>query len=227
MSLILNIDTTTESAFVNIAKDAVVIAELFNNQQKDHAGFLQPAIQTLINTIGISLSELDAIAVSAGPGSYTGLRVGMASAKGLCYALNKPLLMISSLEILAHAAIAESSDVSADSLFCAMIDARRMEVFTAVYDRLLNIVLAPCAMVLDQNSYGDLTAKQPVVFSGNAVEKWKTVCGQSNVFFKTGINATVSMSELSYKKFESVDFSELAYAEPFYVKDFFTTALRS
>src|SRR5665647_1392282 len=110
MSIILNIDTAIDIAYISIAKDGEIVEAMSNTEKKDHGGFLQPAIQTLLKNTSISIKELDAIAISAGPGSYTGLRVGMASAKGLCYALNKPLIAIGTLEILAFSAILETNN---------------------------------------------------------------------------------------------------------------------
>ena len=105
MSLILNIDTATENAQISFAKDGIVLQSVSNDLQKDHAAFLQTAIQQLLKTVGISLNNIDAVAIAAGPGSYTGLRVSMASAKGLCYALNKPLIALNTLEVLTIAAL--------------------------------------------------------------------------------------------------------------------------
>ena len=145
MSLILNIDTATDIAHISISKSGVILDSVTNKEQKDHGSFLQPAIQQLLKNNFISIQELDAIAISAGPGSYTGLRVGMASAKGLCFALEKPLITISSLEIIAYAAILEAGTQTANTgvLFCPMIDARRMEVFTALFSPELEPVLEP------------------------------------------------------------------------------------
>ena len=133
MSLILNIDTASEKAHVSFAKNGLIINSLSCESQKEHASFLQTAIQQLTKNTNIFLTDIDAVAVTAGPGSYTGLRVGMASAKGLCYALKKPLITISSLEVLTISALDLFQNTGESVLLCPMIDARRMEVFTAVY----------------------------------------------------------------------------------------------
>ncbi len=142
MGLILNIDTATETAQVSFAKDGKVLQSLTNELQKDHASFLQTAIQQLAKKNNLILTDVDGIAVTAGPGSYTGIRVGMASAKGLCYALNKPLIAINTLQVLTVAAQQELNNAS-EILFCPMIDARRMEVFTAIYNNTLAEILPP------------------------------------------------------------------------------------
>src|SRR5665647_1745116 len=147
MALILNIDTATESAIISISEKDKIIDSVTNSNQKDHASFLQPAIKNLLQKADLSINKLNAIAVTAGPGSYTGLRVGMASAKGLCYALKIPLITINTLEVMALSSLKQIHDPSA--LYCPMIDARRMEVFTAVYDHHLTEIIKPCSMILD------------------------------------------------------------------------------
>ncbi|MBA2250622.1 MAG: tRNA (adenosine(37)-N6)-threonylcarbamoyltransferase complex dimerization subunit type 1 TsaB, partial [Chitinophagaceae bacterium] len=144
MALILNIDTCTENAIVSLANNDVIIGTMNNSNQKDHASFLHTAIKNLLDKSGILISQLNAIAVTAGPGSYTGIRVGMAAAKGLAYALQIPLISLNTLEVIAMCSIIQSENK--DAFFCPMIDARRMEVFTAVYDQFLKEIIAPCAM---------------------------------------------------------------------------------
>jgi tRNA threonylcarbamoyladenosine biosynthesis protein TsaB len=223
MSLILNIDTATEIAQVSIARDGVVLKDAINKDAKEHAAFVQPAIKHIMNMAGIGLSEIDAIAVMAGPGSYTGLRVGMASAKGLCYALNKPLLAINTLESMAMAVVI-AGGLDEKKLLCPMIDARRSEVFTAIYDHSLNILLAPKALILDENSYAVFLDKDPVVFFGNGSDKWKTICKHPNAEFQCVNIDSAPMAFLSYKKFSDKipQFSDPAYLEPLYIKEFYT-----
>jgi len=146
LAILLHIDTATEKAGVCISQDFKVLAIETNDAQKNHASFVQPAIQALLKSTGIARSQIDAISVTAGPGSYTGLRVGMATAKGLAYALNKPLILKNTLEVMAYAAIQDSmavGQINANMLFCPMIDAGRMEVFTGLYDASLQIVTPP------------------------------------------------------------------------------------
>ena len=153
MSIILNIDTASEKAHVSFAKDGQVVAVLHSSSQKEHASFLQSAIEQLVSTTGIELPQIDAVAVTAGPGSYTGLRVGMASAKGLCYALQKPLIAINTLEMMAKSAVLFLKKTDKEVLLCPMMDARRMEVFTAIYKQDLQIVLNSSAIILDWFSF--------------------------------------------------------------------------
>ena len=133
MALILIIDSAFEQCVVALSNNEEVIAHEESIVQKDHASFLQPAIKKVCDTASLNLSSIDAIAVVNGPGSYTGLRVGLASAKGIAYVLNKPLLLLNTLDVLAFALQKESS-LKTNILFCPMIDARRMEVFTALYN---------------------------------------------------------------------------------------------
>jgi len=223
MSLILNIDTATEIAQVSIARDGVVLKDAVNKDSKEHAAFVQPAIKNIMALAGITLAEIDAIAVMAGPGSYTGLRVGMASAKGLCYALNKPLLAINTLESMAMAVVM-AADREEKKLLCPMIDARRSEVFTAIYDLSLNILLEPQAIILDENSYVGLLNEHPVVFFGNGSDKWKTICKHPNAEFQCVNIDSAAMAFLSFKRFSDKipKFSDPAYLEPLYIKEFYT-----
>jgi tRNA threonylcarbamoyladenosine biosynthesis protein TsaB len=223
MSLILNIDTATEIAQVSIARDGVVLKDAVNKDAKEHAAFVQPAIKSIMAIAGISLAEIDAIAVMAGPGSYTGLRVGMASAKGLCYALNKPLLAINTLESMAMAAVL-ADDPGKKKLLCPMIDARRSEVFTAIYDQSLNILLQPEALILDENSYATLLNENPIVFFGSGSDKWKTLCKHPNAEFQCVNIDSAAMAGLAFKKYSAGDrhFSDPAYLEPLYIKEFYS-----
>ena len=219
MSLILNIDTATETAQVSFAKDGIVLQSLHNDLQKDHAAFLQTAIQQLAKAAAVSLTDVDAIAVTAGPGSYTGLRVGMSGAKGLCYALNKPLIAINTLEVLTVAATQHHA-IDGATLYCPMIDARRMEVFTALYDHTLTIALHPCAMVLNEGSFSGELSQNRIVFFGSGATKWQAVCKHSNASFAVVSNLQDAMANLSYNYFKSQQFANLAYSEPFYLKEF-------
>ena len=225
MSLILNIDTATETAYINIAENGVSLGEARNEEMKDHAGFLQTAIQALAKKIGINLHELEAIAVTAGPGSYTGLRVGMASAKGLCYALNKPLITMGTLEVMTDRAILQSDHISKHpkALFCPMIDARRMEVFTAIYTGNFDIIQSPEALILTDHSYEKLLSENIVYFFGNGSKKWQNICISSNVIFLSLNTDALYMSRVSYKEFCSKKFADLAYCEPMYLKEFDST----
>lgn len=223
MSWILHIDTSLETAFVSIAKDGNIISSRSNENQKDHASFLEPAIQSVAEEAGIRLADLSVIAVVYGPGSYTGLRVGMASAKGLCYALNKPLIVLSNLELLTIAAIGEYKKSGDHSLFCPMIDARRMEVYTAVYDEKLNVIKHPYALILDPDSYSSLLLNSCINFFGNGSNKWRILCDHKNARFIDISAKNAAITQLSLQKLAEQSFTSIAYAEPLYIKEFYTT----
>jgi len=222
MSYILNIDTSLETASVSIAENAMIIAAAKNDIQKEHAGFLHIAIKEISAQASFDLKNIDAIAVTNGPGSYTGLRVGMASAKGLCYALNKPLITVGNLNALAFASISKMREsVLKNALFCPMIDARRMEVFTSIYDQEMVEILAPCAMLLNTESFINFSEKNQIVFSGSGALKWSKIAALENSTFLFDTDITEAISKLSYKKFKQGDFTDLKYSEPLYVKEFF------
>jgi tRNA threonylcarbamoyladenosine biosynthesis protein TsaB len=220
LALILNIDTATENASVALCNKEMVLALESNTIQNEHASFLQPAIEKIINNTGISLQQLDAIAVSNGPGSYTGLRVGLASAKGLCFALNKPLITLNTLEVMATATIAENKE----GLHCPMIDARRMEVFTAIYNSSLEPQILPSAMILEENSFEKLLKKDKIIFSGSGSLKAKNIIHHSNAIFSTTVYNAAFANKISQSKYKNNVFENVAYATPNYLKEFYTTA---
>ena len=217
MPLILNIDTSTDSASVCLAKNEQVLVFKKNNRQRDHASWLHPAIHELMQEAATQLSDIDAIAVTIGPGSYTGLRVGLAAAKGICYALEKPLLTVNTLLVMANAVKYEHAD-----LICPMIDARRMEVFTALYTKELDQVKAPVAMIIDETSFAAELASKTICFSGNGSEKFKKVIKNGNALFSDSSFDVSHMVSLSNALFLKKQFSDLAYIEPLYLKDFYT-----
>lgn len=222
MSLILNIDTATEQAGICLAREGQVLQLLESAEQKNHAAFVQPAIEQLLRETGISLASVDAVAVTSGPGSYTGLRVGLASAKGICYALGKPLILINTLEVMAHSAIVQNeSGMDPLTLICPMIDARRMEVFTAVYDLSLREIWPPQALIVEEHSFDSLLRTYPVCFTGNGYPKLKGLLSHNNVNFCHTRHHVAGLATLAQKAFEHQRFANLAYSEPFYVKEFF------
>ena len=220
MSLILNIDTSTETASVCIAEDGGVLTSISNPHQKDHAAFLHNAINDIIKKNSLKLSSLSAIAVTKGPGSYTGLRVGMASAKGLCYALNKPLITIGSLEVMANAVIEAIGPQNEPALYCPLIDARRMEVYTALYDSQMKEMSTPKALILNESSFEEILSNQKVYFFGSGAAKFETVLSNKNAFFLPIERSMVSMSRLSFNQYLERKFTDLVDSEPLYIKDF-------
>ncbi|MBL0884565.1 MAG: tRNA (adenosine(37)-N6)-threonylcarbamoyltransferase complex dimerization subunit type 1 TsaB, partial [Chitinophagaceae bacterium] len=223
MSYFLNIDTATEQASVCLSEDDRVLEMLISTDQKNHASFLQPAIQSLLQKTGLSLTQIDAVAVTGGPGSYTGLRVGLASAKGICFTLNKPLIIINTLEVMALAAM-EGENKEEKFLICPMIDARRMEVFAAVYDQTLQIIMEPQPMILDPDSFSEILQKQSVLFFGSGAEKLKGILSHPNLRFKTGHHHAGHLAQMVLKPFADQSFADIAYSEPLYLKAFFDTS---
>lgn len=215
MSIILNIDTAVETSSVCLAKNNNPIAIKTNPSQKDSAAWLHIAIKDLMKEHNLTLNELDAIAVSEGPGSYTGLRVGMSTAKGLCYVAQKPLIAINTLQMMAVAAQDESTD-----LICPMIDARRMEVFTAVFSHQLGYILPATNLILNENSFEDILKDQTILFFGNGSAKFQQLIKHHNAIFKTLEISALLMVSLSNEKFVKQNFANLAYLQPFYGKDF-------
>lgn len=225
MSYFLNIDTATEQASVCISQNDQVLDMLISYDQKNHASFLQPAIQELVIKTGIPLQAMDAVAVTGGPGSYTGLRVGLASAKGICFTLKKPLIIINTLEVMAFAAM--ENEENNDQWYCPLIDARRMEVFTAIYDRHFHTLLSPQPMILDAHSFENFLEKQPIVFSGSGAEKLKGILSHPLARFKTTLYDAGHLALLAQKPFADQSFADIAYSEPFYLKAFFDTNKKS
>lgn len=217
--MLLLIDTSTDKASVCLASNGTLIAEHVDLVQTNHAAFLQPAIKKILAENSVLLKDIQAIAVMAGPGSYTGLRVGMASAKGLCYALQIPLITINTLEVMATTLLASMDEADRKhTLLCPMIDARRMEVFTAVYNADMIEVVKPCAMVIEPNSFVDLIRQHRFFITGNGAEKIKPVLEHQNLFFDEIKNLNPTFALLADSKFRSEIFSSLAYTEPLYLK---------
>ncbi|OQY95668.1 MAG: tRNA (adenosine(37)-N6)-threonylcarbamoyltransferase complex dimerization subunit type 1 TsaB [Sphingobacteriales bacterium UTBCD1] len=217
MAIILNIDTALETASVCLSQDGKAVITSVNKEQKDHASWLQPAIVHLMKESGYKLNVLNAIAVSIGPGSYTGMRVGLSSAKGLCYALNIPLITVSTLVMMAHAARNEEAD-----LLCPMIDARRMEVFTAVYTRSLKEFVKPQALVLNAGVFSELLSSHEILFFGSGSKKFISLLNHDNAFFKDVNFDASDLSSIATEKFIAHRFADLAYSEPEYLKEFFS-----
>ena len=205
MALILQVETATTSCSVAIAKDGVVLAYKEANERNIHAEVITRFVEHAINEAGVSYQQLDAIAVSCGPGSYTGLRIGISTVKGLCYALDKPLIAIETLEAMSSGAKLNKV-YNNDMLLCPMIDARRMEVFTAVFDSEGNRVQATSALIIDENSFNDLLKDRKILFFGDGSEKCQAVLNSNpNAAFLTGFaNSAVYLSEKAFENSASV-----------------------
>lgn len=224
--LILSIDTTTRGCSVALHQDEILVASYDLLTDRSSSAMLTTLMKNTVEHAGFSLSELDAVAVAKGPGSYTGLRVGVSTAKGLCYALDKPLIAISSLEAL-------TTQITAfypkDFLFCPMIDARRMEVFAAVYTSTLESILPTQAVIVDADSFGELLQDRSVVFFGDGAAKCEPVLGtHAYAFFpKQAVEPSArTVGALATKAYASTQFEDLASFEPYYLKDFMGTKPR-
>jgi tRNA threonylcarbamoyladenosine biosynthesis protein TsaB len=215
MSLILNLETATKNCSVALAKDGKTIAcKEIAAQNFSHAEKLHVFIEEILSENNIQFSDLNAIAVSQGPGSYTGLRIGVSSAKGLCYALNIPLIAVDTLQLLAKQITIENG------IILPMIDARRMEVFSAFYNKNHIQIRSTQAEIIDESSYQEISGTIHLV--GDGIEKFKnTLTDEKFIFHSDAVFPSAKeMSELSYDKFKIKDFVDVAYFEPFYLKDF-------
>lgn len=222
MNYILNIHTTSEKAIVNLCDGNVILDTLENDHSKEHAAFLHIGIQQILQRAGVSPKQLKAVGVTGGPGSYTGIRVGLATAKGLCFALKIPLMIFNTLELMAFSVIENTANKNA--WFCPLIDARRMEVFTAVYDAHLNEVIPPSAMILDENSFANLLGTMPLYFFGSGAVKFKKLLNDnsSQAFFPPEVVSSEALAAFSWNKFQKSEFENLMISEPIYIKEFYT-----
>jgi tRNA threonylcarbamoyladenosine biosynthesis protein TsaB len=216
----LHINTALDKAYIAVSLDGQILGYLENLQQKEHASFLQPAIKDLFLSLNKKVRELSSISVVNGPGSYTGLRVGLAAAKGICYACQIPLICISTLEWLAVPHLNKGFDC-----IIPMIDARRMEVFTAAFNNSLQPLLSPCALVLDDNSFSDILPEKKTMFTGSGAFKVSQhIRDQYDCECTPVCSGAEEQAILAKMMFEQRLFADLVYAEPYYLKAFFTTA---
>ena len=228
MALILNLETSTEVCSVALAQDGVVTHVRENLSGQNHAMLLTVFVKEILEESKISVDQLDAVAVSGGPGSYTGLRIGVSVAKGICYAARLPLVAITSLEAMAHYIIQNIENVYPQRpdniLFCPMIDARRMEVYTSFYDIKGSQVRCIQADIIDHQSYLPYLEDNLVLFFGNGADKCKETISHPNAVFVDFIHTSANhMAPLSEKDYMKQKFADLAYYEPFYLKDFVAT----
>jgi tRNA threonylcarbamoyladenosine biosynthesis protein TsaB len=217
MGLLLHIDTAGEIGSIAVSNNEQLLGQKTNTQQLDHASWIHTAIAQLLHEVNYSLQQLEAISVTIGPGSYTGLRVGLSTAKGLCYALQKPLIAIPTLELMASVVACDPQEWIAP-----LIDARRMEVYTAIYDANLQVVQSAQAMVLDAQSFSASLSSQKIVFTGNGMEKFKKLCVASTARFVETQALASAMIPLALRRFTQKDFADVVYTEPLYVKAFYT-----
>jgi tRNA threonylcarbamoyladenosine biosynthesis protein TsaB len=219
MALILSLETSTRICSVALHDGIRLLAELEVNQEQAHASRLAPLIQDVLKQSSVTPKQLAAVATSAGPGSYTGLRIGTSTAKGLCYSLSIPLLSVPTLDVMAMEAIGKLNETSA--LFVPMIDARRMEVYCEVVDHQLRVQVPTIAAIIDENSFHELLASHKLFLFGDGADKCKSVLKHENAVFVEGIFPRAkTLGKMARRKFEEKEFEDLVNFGPFYLKEF-------
>ncbi len=219
---ILNLETATKNCSVSISKNGELVAlKEICEANFSHAEKLHQFIKDTLQESLLTFEDLSAVAVSKGPGSYTGLRIGVSAAKGLCFALDIPLISIFTLESLSNAITIESG------VIIPLLDARRMEVFTAIFDANYNTVKETYNHILDENSFSEYLQKGKVTFLGDGTPKTKEIISHNNaIFLENYFPSAKEMVVLSYKKYQNSSFEDVAYFEPFYLKDFHMTVAK-
>ena len=221
MSRILCVDTSSFICSVSVFENLSLISSNSTEVEKSHSKLLIQLIDQSLKDAKIKINEVDAFAVSMGPGSYTGLRIGVSTIKGLCYSLEKPLISINTLEILSKSAFNYINDHN-DFFICPMIDARRMEVFTKMLDNDFNEVEKDKALILDDKSFNDIGGGKSIYFFGDGSNKFQKITNNKNFHFIDNIiSSSKHMGELANIKYENKQFENLTTFEPFYIKDFF------
>ena len=221
MSRILCVDTSSFICSVSVFENLSLISSNSSEVEKSHSKLIIQLIDQSLKDAKIKINELDAFAVSMGPGSYTGLRIGVSTIKGLCYSLDKPLISINTLEILSKSALNHINNYN-DFFICPMIDARRMEVFTKMLDNDFNEVEKDKALILDDKSFNDIGGGKSIYFFGDGSNKFQKIINNKNFHFIDNIiSSSKNMGELANIKYENNQFENLTTFEPFYIKDFF------
>lgn len=218
MANILLIETSAETCSVAIACDGKIINSQMSDEAMQHASHLPLYVEAAVKLLKEQGIALDAVAVSGGPGSYTGLRIGVSTAKGLCYALGCKLIAVDTLKVIATAF---KQSKPANMVICPLIDARRMEVYTTMYDCALNEISPAEAKIIDENSFSDID--RPIYFCGSGAEKCSKVIQNPNAKFDTTVKPLATMmGELAEEAYRDNQFEDVAYYEPFYLKEFYT-----
>lgn len=218
MSLILSLETSVDTCSVAVHESGKLLTSATIEEPQAHASKLGLLIQKVLKDSNQSAKALDAIAVASGPGSYTGLRIGVSTAKGLCYSLDIPLIAINTLELMAFQA---SQSMNEEAFLCPMIDARRMEVYSLLMDSSLSILEPIKAEIIDEQSYFHLLKNNRIAFFGNGAEKCKSIIANPNALFIDGIiPSAISLGEMASRKFEKTEVEDLIHFEPLYLKEF-------
>lgn len=218
MAFILSLETSVDTCSVALHNQSELLATQTINEPQMHASKLAGLIEEVLKAASVQTKNLQAVAITSGPGSYTGLRIGISTAKGLCYALTVPLVTLNTLELLAYQA---SHLTTSDTLLCPMIDARRMEVYCTIVDSLRNTVRPVTAEIIDETSFIDILQEKRIAFFGNGSSKCKAVINHPNAVFIDGIIPVASsLGEVAFKEFTQNQFEDLVHFEPFYLKEF-------
>ncbi len=232
MSLLLSIETSTSICSVALHEEGSLIKSIQNDVPQSASSQLAVMIDQALELTKKKANQIQAVVVSAGPGSYTGLRIGVATAKGICYALNIPLLSVNTLELLAYQysstkleaspfSIGEGSEMILSEVLCPMLDARRMEVYCMLLDSSLSILEPTHAKIIDESSFKDQLNRLPIYFFGNGADKCREAIKHPNAHFISGIAPSAAkLGELGFKKYKEALFEDVATFEPFYLKDF-------
>lgn len=221
--MILNIETATNVCSVCLSEEGNIIAQKISYEDKSHSELLTVFVEQIVAEKNIELKNLDAIAVSMGPGSYTGLRIGVSAAKGIAYATEKPLIAVSTLQTMVKMVL-DKHKISADAILCPMIDARRMEVYTALFAQNGLQTREIEAEIIDENSFAEILNTKEIYFFGNGANKCKQTITHPNAKFIDNIYPQARyMAEISAQKLQNRNFEDVAYFEPFYLKNFIAT----
>ncbi len=220
MANILLVHTATSKGFTALSTSGKVAQHFSSEEAKKHAGFLHVSIQEILHNQQLTFASIDAIAVTIGPGSYTGLRVGLSAAKGICYAANIPLITVNTLEAMALTAFQHFGDEEA--LYCPMIDARRMEVYTALYDAKRAVIFPPCAEILNADSLQPWSAERKIFFSGDGSLKAAPILKITADRILDIETSPFALATISEDLFLCEKFANIAYAEPLYLKEFYS-----
>lgn len=224
MSCILNIETSTNVCSVALSQDGVCLYEDVNMEGPSHAQVLAGYVKNAASFADSHAIPIDAIAISKGPGSYTGLRIGVSEAKGVAYGRDAKLLSVPTLKLLTVPILLGHEELPEDALLCPMIDARRMEVYCALYDRALNEVVQTQELVIDSDSFKEYLDKQPIYFMGNGADKCVETIQHPNAhFIKNIVPRAKNMIPLAEMAMAKEQFEDVAYFEPFYLKEFVAT----
>lgn len=225
MAVILNIETSTSVCSVALTAEGMILAHYEDFEGRNHAALLSGYVKACLDFLADKELKLDAVAVSIGPGSYTGLRIGLSEAKGLAYALDVPLITVSTLKLMATRVMFSTLDIDSETIFVPMIDARRMEVYTAAYDFALDELMQPQPLILDSGSYRELIAtERPILLFGNGSAKATGIVSAPNVTIVDDVDPlAVDMIALAERAYAVRDFADLAYSVPVYLKDFVAT----